>query len=228
MYIQISDNVFVPSTLDPNYPGVKERYTGGYNAYFLAHSPSRVEALQREIESKEDVIPMDVVTGYNKLFLEDKTGNMFESFASVIIPTNVPSEAGLALRIILIAFITLFVLLPTLNLINLNVSRIMERSSEIGVRKAFGASKGNILGQFIFENVILTILGGLVGLAIAIFLIRFINSADLLQGAKLTINLKFFLYSFVIVIIFGIISGFLPAFRMSKIHIVNALKSNKL
>ena len=47
----------------------------------------------------------------------------------------------------------LFLLLPTVNLVNLNVSRIMERASEIGVRKAFGASSGTLVGQFVVENV---------------------------------------------------------------------------
>ena len=51
-----------------------------------------------------------------------------------------------------------FMLLPAVNLINLNVSRIMERACEIGVRKAFGASSRVLIGQFMFENMILTFL----------------------------------------------------------------------
>ncbi|WP_235298773.1 ABC transporter permease [Portibacter marinus] len=224
----LNGDVWAPTTLLANYLGDIDRYTGGYRSYFLARSKSDVTKLQAEIEAKEDEIPLDIIEDYNQMFLEDKTGNMFQAFARNLIPFNEPRRAGRALSIILIGFITLFVLLPTLNLINLNVSRIMERSSEIGVRKAFGASKGNILGQFIFENVILTIIGGFIGLGLASLLIYFINSANLLEFLKLTVNYKFFIISFIIVILFGIISGFLPAYRMSKIHIVNALKSNKL
>jgi putative ABC transport system permease protein len=224
----INGDVFAPTTLLPDYLGPVDRYTGGYRSYFLARSKADVSKLQEEIENKENEIPLDLVEDFNKLLLKDKTGSMFQAFARNLVPFNEPKKAGRALSIILISFISLFVLLPTLNLINLNVSRIMERSSEIGVRKAFGASKGNILGQFIFENVILTIIGGIIGLGLATILIYFINSANLLEFLKLTVNFKFFLYSFVVVIIFGVISGFLPAYRMSKIHIVNALKSNKL
>ncbi len=219
---------YAPTTLLKDYPGRTEHYTGGYHALFLAKSPSARKALIKEIGDKEKMIPLDIVTDFNRLYLEDYPGTMFQDFAQMIVPFNKPKEAGLALSIILIGFISLFVLLPTLNLINLNVSRIMERSSEIGVRKSFGASKGNILGQFIFENVILTILGGMIGLALAMILIYFLNSSKILYPIILTINFKFFAYSFLIVILFGILSGFLPAYRMSKIHIVNALKSNKI
>ena len=51
-------------------------------------------------------------------------------------------------------------LLPAINLVNLNVSRILERASEIGVRKAFGASSRTLVGQFVVENVVLTLVGG--------------------------------------------------------------------
>ena len=54
-------------------------------------------------------------------------------------------------------------LLPAVNLVNLNASRIMERASEIGVRKAFGASSRTLVGQFVVENVVLTLIGAALG-----------------------------------------------------------------
>lgn len=224
----ISADIFAPSTISKQYPGDIDRYTGGFNALFLGRTAADVTKIQDEIIAKEETIPMDVVSRFNKIFLEDKSSTMFQAYARTMLPFNDPAKSGRIFRAILIGFISLFVLLPTLNLINLNVSRIMERSSEIGVRKAFGASKTNILSQFVFENVVLTILGGILGFVIALFLINFINSAQLLDNVILSINLKFFIYSFLIVILFGIISGLLPAYRMSKLHIVNALKENKL
>ena len=53
----------------------------------------------------------------------------------------------------------LFMALPAMNLVNLNISRILERASEIGVRKAFGASSWTLVGQFLVENLILTLVG---------------------------------------------------------------------
>ena len=62
----------------------------------------------------------------------------------------------------------LFMLLPTLNLVNINLSRILERSSEIGVRKAFGASSRTLVGQFVVENLVLTLIGAAVGLVLSV------------------------------------------------------------
>ena len=58
-------------------------------------------------------------------------------------------------------------LLPTVNLVNINLSRILDRASEIGVRKAFGASSRTLVGQFVVENLVLTLIGGAIGLLLA-------------------------------------------------------------
>jgi putative ABC transport system permease protein len=58
-----------------------------------------------------------------------------------------------------------FMLLPALNLVNLNMGRILERSAEIGVRKAFGATSMQLAGQLVVENILLCLAGGLLGLA---------------------------------------------------------------
>src|SRR5207244_6461306 len=71
----------------------------------------------------------------------------------------------------------LFMLLPTVNLININVSRIMERAGEIGVRKAFGASSWTLVAQFIVENIVLTLIGGGIGFFLSRFVLQFITTS---------------------------------------------------
>jgi putative ABC transport system permease protein len=56
--------------------------------------------------------------------------------------------------------------LPALNLVNLNLSRMMERSSEIGVRRAFGATAGSLVLQLLVENLLLVAIGGLLALGL--------------------------------------------------------------
>lgn len=122
--------------------------------------------------------------------------------------------------------IFLFMLLPTINLVNINISRIMERSSEIGVRKAFGASSKTLTYQFIVENLILTFFGGLLGLILSAIALYVLNNLQLASNMYLKINLTVLLYSFLACLVFGLFSGVYPAWRMSKLNVVTALKAN--
>src|SRR5206468_6630261 len=73
-----------------------------------------------------------------------------------------------------------FMLLPALNLVNLNMGRILERSSEIGVRKAFGATSMQLVGQLVVENIVLCLAGGLAGLACAQLVLWWLEASQLL------------------------------------------------
>lgn len=118
----------------------------------------------------------------------------------------------------------LFMLLPTVNLININVSRIMERASEIGVRKAFGASSWTLVGQFIVENVLLTLIGGVIGFVISRFVLQIISQSAWFPYADFQMNYRIFLYGLLLAVLFGLLSGVYPAWKMSRLNPVAALK----
>lgn len=125
---------------------------------------------------------------------------------------------------IVIGGMLLFMVLPAVNLINLNVSRIMERSSEIGVRKAFGASSWRLVGQFVIENLVLTLLGGILGFLLALMFLYMIELSGLISYFNFHINLRVFAAALALVLVFGILSGVYPAWRMSRMDPVQALK----
>jgi putative ABC transport system permease protein len=128
------------------------------------------------------------------------------------------------IALIWLAAIAAFLLLPTVNLVNINLSRLMERSPEIGVRKAFGASNAQLVGQFILENVFLCVLGGLLALGGAAGVLRLIESSGWIPYAELSINYRVFLYAWVLAFFFGLLSGVYPAWRTSRLHPVEALR----
>jgi putative ABC transport system permease protein len=107
---------------------------------------------------------------------------------------------------------------------NLNTSRILERASEIGVRKAFGASSRVLVGQFVVENVVLTLVGAAVGFVIAGWLLSAINASGIIQYASLQLNYRIFAWGVGLAVAFGLLSGVYPAWRMSRLHPVEALK----
>jgi putative ABC transport system permease protein len=108
--------------------------------------------------------------------------------------------------------------------VNLNVSRIMERASEIGVRKSFGASSLVLVGQFLVENIALTIIGGAIGLVVAIWLLWVVNASGVILYADLRMNYRVFLAGLGFALFFGTVSGVYPAWRMSRRNPVQALK----
>ena len=60
-------------------------------------------------------------------------------------------------------------LVPALNLSGLTSSRLKDRMGELGIRKAFGGTRWNIIKQILLENMILSLIGGLIGLIISYF-----------------------------------------------------------
>ena len=73
-----------------------------------------------------------------------------------------------------------------------------------------------------------TIVGGILGIGLALLGIYMINDAQLMGDIILKINFRFFFFSLLICLLFGVLSGILPALRMSRIQIANAIKQNQL
>jgi putative ABC transport system permease protein len=135
------------------------------------------------------------------------------------------TEASPLFYAVIALFMFLFMSLPAINLVNLNVSRMMERASEIGVRKAFGAPVRTLMGQFVIENLFITAIGGAIALVLSALVVSFINRSGWIVKADLTINLNVFAASVLICLAFGIMSGLLPALRMARVSIAQALKN---
>jgi putative ABC transport system permease protein len=123
--------------------------------------------------------------------------------------------------------IFLFMVPPAVNLINLCISRILERAPEIGVRKAFGASSTQLVFQFVVENIFLTIMGGALGFAGAQVVLGFMSHSSWFPYAIQRTNFAIFLYGLLLIFIFGLISGLYPAWHMSRLHPVQALKGGR-
>ena len=116
----------------------------------------------------------------------------------------------------------LFMLLPALHLVNLNIGRIEERTSEIGVRKSFGASARTLVGQFIAENVLLTLVGAAISLPLS-WGIMALASLGFPFYIDVQVLLRTFFYGVLLSVFFGVVSGAYPAWKMARLHPVKAL-----
>jgi len=215
-YMLYSD-IYLPYTVsktDYNSKG----YRGSYTGILLAPSKADLSKMHQEYEQMISKLPME-----NKDF--DKIFSHAETFIRSYVSTGNEENSGVSYTLTAIGiFVLLVMLLPTLNLVNINVTRIMERSSEIGVRKAFGASSRTLVYQFIIENLILTLLGGLIGVVLSIIILKIINSANFIANLELSLNFTVLAIGLLTCLVFGLLSGVYPAWRMSKLNIVGALK----
>lgn len=214
-------DVYFPNSLFPD--NIEQtQLRGEYDATVLLNDKKDLPVFQEELKRLMKRIPykdkeLDLVYVFADSYMASFTRQIFGEAER-----NGETEA----MSIIAGLIIFFMLLPTINLVNINVSRIMERSSEIGVRKAFGASSKTLTYQFIVENLILTLFGGALGLTFSAIVIEILNRMQLAPNMYLSINLTVLFYSLVACLVFGLFSGVYPAWRMSKLNVVNALKTN--
>lgn len=222
----VAADVFLPITTMEDHELEGDGFMGAGSAVYVADDSGEIPLIKSELQSRVSAITMPNPEEYNRM--EITPVNFAEMYASSMFYSEDPADGLRQMRLVFGLLILFFVLLPTLNLINLNLSRIMERESEIGVRKAFGAHSGTILYQFVFENVIITLIGGLIGMLLAMIVLYLINDSQILPETVLVFNLRVFVYSILICLVFGIISGLLPAWKVSRLQIADVLKSNQL
>jgi putative ABC transport system permease protein len=215
-------DIWVPFTTAKS-DAFKSEMMGGHMGIVLAKSAAAIPAMREELKSRMRRVELPDPKAYQHIVALLETP--FERLSGELFGQKSDEDVHVErLWIALGAVCFLFMLLPTVNLINLNVSRIMERASEIGVRKAFGASSRTLVGQFIVENVVLTLIGAAIGFVLSFFVLRGLTASGIVRYAVFHLNHRVFLYGVATALAFGVFSGVYPAWRMSRLNPVQALK----
>lgn len=152
----------------------------------------------------------------------------FKDEVTVLSPKKMGEEidkASAMMNAVILGSALLALIVGLFSVVNTMIMSISERTKEIGIKKAIGASGSSIALEYTLEAGILSVVGGLLGMGIGAVAALAINNKMSSQGAEIFLLEPGFLigvivFSFVI----GIIAGFFPALRAAKLKVVEAIR----
>lgn len=125
------------------------------------------------------------------------------------------------LTVVLAGIASISLVVGGIGIMNIMLVSVTERTREIGVRKAIGAKKGNILTQFLIEALVVTGLGGIMGIIVGVCTIKFV-----IGGLKIVpevYSITWILLSFGISLLIGVVFGMYPANKAANLNPIDAL-----
>jgi putative ABC transport system permease protein len=136
---------------------------------------------------------------------------------------------GNPLYITIFSFVAVFVLLIAgINYTNLTTARASGRVKEIGVRKAIGAVRSNLVGQFLFESWLTTGIAFALAMLVTQVVLPPFNLFANKQLSLFSINYQFWIYAVAAIVVIGLLSGSYAAVLLSRLKPVSLLKGLKL
>jgi putative ABC transport system permease protein len=142
--------------------------------------------------------------------------NEQQAFRSVLGPV----KAGLAIAGLFITGLALFV--GAIGIMNITFVSVKERTREIGTRKALGARRRTILLQFLIEAVSICLVGGTIGLGLAVSLFAIVAKA--FPSFPIVFAPELVVVALIVSVVTGVLSGFAPAWQASRLSPVEALR----
>lgn len=231
--------LYIPYTCTSNYKETWEStgLVGNYTVYFKAHTAAGTDSINKAVD--------ELVRKYNYSQKEIKLDVYHQPdifWKSLFREGNNEIDWTRIIRLY-VGILLALLLVPALNLSGMISSRMDSRLSEMGVRKAFGAGRGVLLRQVIAENLLLTSLGGALGLVVAWVSLSLCRSwlfslfdswptaipagVDPIVAADMLFSPLLFVIAFSVCVVLNLLSALIPAWRALRKNIVYSLNEKK-
>ena len=228
--------IWIPyGTVTFNITENRDELMGWVSVTILAKDRADFPVIRKEAKRRMDE--------YNRVFEEmsyyyiDRNRPYTQEKDAVGKMANIEPDLPAARRRKWTTFLILLIV-PAVNLSSMTQSRLKQRISEIGVRRAFGCTRSELVWQIIMENMIITLIAGLIGLLMSLCACWFFAADFFAQpmsntlneatvDASILIHYSTFGYALVFCFVLNLLSSGIPALRASRIRIVNALTGKR-
>lgn len=198
-------NIFVPESVWP----VIYRYDEPQNLILKTDSADNMAAAGK---AAQDILNSSMASSDGSI--KYKAQDLLEQAKQI-------QQLSQSTNMMLIWIAGISLLVGGIGVMNIMLVSVTERTSEIGLKKAIGAGKGAILGQFLTEAVVLTSIGGLVGVIVGVILSKVISA---LNGTPTSINPAAAVLAVLFSMAIGIIFGILPSHKAANLNPIDALR----
>src|SRR5271167_5076461 len=221
-FLSSDTQLFLPLASRPEDRLPSRRHSGGNVIQMIARL--RPDATLAQAQSQLDA-------QNTALEVDDPQAKMIADagFRSLIVPLHADHVAAIRPTLLLLqAGAIALLLIGAVNLVNLLLVRASGRVKELAVRQALGATRGYLVSEVIVETTLLTIVGGLLGLAVAaggIHLLRLLGADRLPLGGRIAFDARLAMVGLVAAIIMGIVFAVPIAWFNLRRHLGNTLQS---
>lgn len=195
--------------------------TNTYSTYVSLKPGTDVESFNKKIEPLVRTKAPDLANTVNFLYPITQL-HLHSRFENGIVAggkiDQVRIIGGIGLLILCIACI---------NFINLSTARAQKRAKEVGVRKIVGAKKRNLIGQFLIESIIISLLAGLLAIWLSFFSLPMFNQMLDKPLSLVSTGPLFWLAILAFVVFTGFVAGVYPSFVLSSLQPIKNLKASK-
>ncbi|MEX2264927.1 MAG: ABC transporter permease [Bryobacteraceae bacterium] len=143
---------------------------------------------------------------------------------SVVVPADLLEQrrqTQFIFSVVMICIAGISLLVGGIGIMNIMLATVLERTREIGIRRAIGARQGDIVRQFLTEAVLISIVGGLIGIGFGFSMSRIIGS---LAGMPTVVTASSIIVAFGVSVFIGLLFGIYPAVQAAKLDPIEAIR----